>query len=95
MGLVKKFGLCVTDQEDSNSFEEECVQESIEISHSIDFQEIAVHDNTELLKSLDEELSNEELLQLDTFSYAEELDVIDSLQVIEHHVNVKRTCWLT
>ena len=89
MGRGRKFGLCVTDLDDSSSFEEECVQESIEIYHTIGFQEIAVYDNTELLKSLDEELSNEKLLQLETFSYAKELDVIDTLQVIEHHVNVK------
>ena len=89
MGLGKKFDLCVTDLEDSSSFEEECVQESIEICHTIIIREIFVYDNIELLKSLDEQLSNEELLQLETFSCAEKLDVIDSFQIIEHHVNVK------
>ena len=56
-----------------SSFEEECVQNYIEISRTFGFEGIAVHDITELLESHNEELSNEELLQLENFSYTEEL----------------------
>ena len=56
-----------------SSFEEECVQDSIEISRTLGFEGIAVTDITELLESHNEELSNEELLQLENFSYTEEL----------------------
>ena len=46
---------------DSNysSFEEECVQDSIEVSRTLGFEGNSVHDITELLESHNGELSNE------------------------------------
>ena len=89
MDLGKKWPWCVTESEDYISFGEECIRESIEISHTLGIQEIAIHNITELLKSHDEGLSNGELLQLETVSFSEELSVIDSAQVPEQNLNTK------
>ena len=67
--------------------EEKCIQETIEISHRVRFEEVAMHDIIELFASHNEELTNDELLQIETLSYAEELSNTAAMELTDKDAN--------
>ena len=67
--------------------EEECIQETIEISHLVGFEEIAIYDITELLARHNGKLKNDELLQIETLSYAKELNNTAAMELTDKDAN--------